>query len=183
MLINIWISFLFPIVWLWFEPTYVPQLLLHETQPEQKQSWSSAVVFPEHKPLPQLKEELLWGCAVPSHDTAVWHSAAIQWRATGDTLPAGSSSQSGDPGLSSWTPQPSRISAPEKCWFKHQLWGSRMSPQNFPKFSPEQSCPVSTSGPALKRFWRLRDFLARPPHSAFCSQRIWFFLISPGRSF
>lgn len=32
MLINIWISFLFPVVWLWFEQTYVPQLLLHQTQ-------------------------------------------------------------------------------------------------------------------------------------------------------
>lgn len=88
MLINIWISFLFPIVWLWFEQTYVPQLLLHETQPEQKQSSSSAAVFPEHKALPQLKEEMLGGCAVPRHDTAVWHSPAIQRRATGDVLPA-----------------------------------------------------------------------------------------------
>lgn len=88
MLINIWISFLFPIVWLWFEQTYVPQLLLHETQSEQKQSSNSAALFPEHRLLPELKEETLLGCAVPRRDTAVWHSPSIQWRATGDTITA-----------------------------------------------------------------------------------------------
>lgn len=73
------------------------------------------------------------------------------------------------------------ISAPEAWWFKHQLCGSWVSPRNFPKFSPEQPCPVFTFGPTLKKLgWRLCDFLS--PHSAFCSQTVWFFLISPGRS-
>lgn len=161
MLINIWILFLFPIVWLWFEQTYVPQLLLHETQPERKQSSSSAALFPEHRAFPQLKEELLRGCAVPRHDTAVWHPPAIQWRATGDTLPAVSSTQ-WCPGLSSRTPQPGGISAPEQWWFKHQLCGSWLSPWSFPQFSSEQPCPVPTFGPTLKRLdWRLCDLLAR----------------------
>lgn len=57
-------------------------------QSEQKQSSNSAALFPEHRLLPELKEETLLGCAVPRRDTAVWHSPSIQWRATGDTLTA-----------------------------------------------------------------------------------------------
>lgn len=166
-----------------------PPAVATREQPEPKQSSGSAAVFPEHKALPQLKEELLGGCAVPRHDTAVWHSPATQWRATGDVLPAGSFLQP------VWSPRGALDSPPVGFQLLKSggLNTSHVAHGWVPRTFQNSAMPCphiwSCFGEAgLETLWFSGEAGGGPPHSAFCCQKIlpnftWKILLKRSKNF
>ena len=148
MLINIWISFLFPIVRLWFEQTYVPQLLLHETV-RAKTELEFSCSIPRAQAITPAERGDAFGMCCPQ----TWHSSVTfscypvegnrghahsrvppDWFGEPAILGLWSPAEM-HPGLSSWTPQSSGISATKQWLFMHQLGGFWRSPWRFSKFN------------------------------------------------